>query len=183
MNPRATLLPLVASCRYYGRVSEGKPGIPVAGARLLPVATLAVVLSQTRSRRLCCACREWHPCSSRPFDVWARRRSGQGHRSHPFVTHDYAMMPPHAAATGVLGITNAFGLLRRLPSATATTDPGADAVAQVHTALTARPGRWLLLPDNAPDATTIRSVLPPSGAPVLRLTLQVLAEDRTISAM
>jgi tetratricopeptide (TPR) repeat protein len=43
------------------------------------------------------------------------------------------------------------------------TDRGADVVAQVHTALAARPGRWLLILDNAPDASTVRSALPPSG--------------------
>ncbi len=40
---------------------------------------------------------------------------------------------------------------------------GADPVHQVHAALAARPGRWLLLMDNVIDPGALRAVMPPAG--------------------
>ena len=38
-----------------------------------------------------------------------------------------------------------------------------DPVAAVHAVLADRPGGWLLILDNAPDAASVRGVLPPAG--------------------
>ena len=40
----------------------------------------------------------------------------------------------------------------------------ADPVAQVHAALAARPGNWLLVFDNAPHRAAVQAVLPPAGS-------------------
>jgi len=58
---------------------------------------------------------------------------------------------------------DAFGQLARQLGAHDPTDPGADAVGQVHSALAGRSGRWLLFIDNAPDLVAVRYALPPAG--------------------
>jgi hypothetical protein len=49
---------------------------------------------------------------------------------------------------------------------------GGDPVAQVHAALAARPGDWLLIFDNAPGAAAVRHVLPPAGGGRVLVTSQ-----------
>jgi hypothetical protein len=49
---------------------------------------------------------------------------------------------------------------------------GGDPVAQVHAALAARPGDWLLVLDNAPSAAAVRDVLPPAGGGRVLVTSQ-----------
>jgi len=49
---------------------------------------------------------------------------------------------------------------------------GDDPVAQVHAALAARPGDWLLVLDNAPSAAAVRDVLPPAGGGRVLVTSQ-----------
>jgi hypothetical protein len=49
---------------------------------------------------------------------------------------------------------------------------GGDPVAQVHAALAARPGDWLLVLDNAPSAAAIRDALPPAGGGRVLVTSQ-----------
>ena len=51
-------------------------------------------------------------------------------------------------------------------------DPGADVVQLVHGALADRPGRWLLIMDNAPDFAAVRHLLPPSGRGNVLITSQ-----------
>jgi Trypsin-like peptidase domain/Tetratricopeptide repeat len=49
---------------------------------------------------------------------------------------------------------------------------GGDPLAAVHAALAARPGGWLLIFDNAPDAAAVAAVLPPAGDGQVIITSQ-----------
>ena len=49
---------------------------------------------------------------------------------------------------------------------------GGDPVAAVHAVLAARPGGWLLIFDNAPDAAAVAGVLPPAGDGQVIITSQ-----------
>jgi hypothetical protein len=58
-------------------------------------------------------------------------------------------------------LTTGFGVLAA--ELGAADRPGGDPVAQVHGLLADRPGGWLLIFDNAPDAAALADVLPPAG--------------------
>jgi hypothetical protein len=71
---------------------------------------------------------------------------------------------PAALAAGFRDLAAMLGVLDPLA--------GGDPVAAVHGALAARPGGWLLIFDNAPDAAAMAGVLPPAGDGQVLITTQ-----------
>ena len=67
------------------------------------------------------------------------------------------------AAEDPAGLTDGFGELAAQLGIRDVFN-AADPVLQIHAALAARPGDWLLVFDNAPDETAVRKMLPPAGA-------------------
>ena len=81
---------------------------------------------------------------------YAYRHLGQCDLVWQFAAEDPAALADgFSELAAQLGIRDAFS--------------AADPVAQVHAALAARPGNWLLVFDNAPNRAAVQAALPPAG--------------------
>jgi hypothetical protein len=104
--------------------------------------------------------------------------SGTGGAGKTSVAVEYAHR--HLAETGLVwqfaagdptALAAGFGELAAQLGARDLRDTG-DPVAQVHGVLAVRPGGWLLIFDNAPDAASVAALLPPAGHGRVLITSQ-----------